>query len=115
MPKASACMRGCVARPINVASPNNCAAPSRGLPHLPTAANGRLSRDRKGDVVLRLKSPYQDGTTHIVMSPLEFMRKRLPCDRCASNHLRHRVGRELEPAALGAESGSVVNAGGAVG
>jgi hypothetical protein len=24
-------------------------------------------------VVLRLKSPYKDGTTHVVMSPLEFM------------------------------------------
>jgi hypothetical protein len=25
--------------------------------------------------VLQLKSPYQDGTTHIVMSPLEFMQR----------------------------------------
>ena len=25
--------------------------------------------------MLRLKSPYQDGTTHIVMSPLEFMQR----------------------------------------
>jgi hypothetical protein len=24
-------------------------------------------------VVLQLKSPYHDGTTHIVMEPLEFM------------------------------------------
>jgi hypothetical protein len=24
--------------------------------------------------VLQLKSPYHDGTTHIVMAPLEFMR-----------------------------------------
>lgn len=41
----------------------------------PAIANGRLSRNRKGDVVLRLKSPYQDGTTHIVMSPLEFLQR----------------------------------------
>lgn len=27
------------------------------------------------DVVLKLKSPYRDGTTHLVMTPLEFMQK----------------------------------------
>jgi len=26
-------------------------------------------------VVLRLKTPWRDGTTHIVMSPLEFMQR----------------------------------------
>jgi hypothetical protein len=31
--------------------------------------------NRAGDVVLQLKSPYRDGTTHIVMSPLEFMQR----------------------------------------
>ncbi len=35
----------------------------------------RLKRNRASDVVLQLKSPYQDGTTHIVMSPLEFMQR----------------------------------------
>jgi hypothetical protein len=39
----------------------------------PAIANERLTLNRAGDVVLQLKSPYQDGTTHIVMSPLEFM------------------------------------------
>jgi hypothetical protein len=29
----------------------------------------------RGDGVLQLKSPYQDGTTHVVMSPLEFMQR----------------------------------------
>src|SRR4029434_5759656 len=28
-----------------------------------------------GQVVLQLKSPYKDGTTHIVMEPLEFMER----------------------------------------
>ena len=28
-----------------------------------------------GDVVLQLKSPYHDGTTHVVMSPLELMQR----------------------------------------
>ncbi len=41
----------------------------------PTIANERLKRNRAGDVVLQLKSPYQDGTTHILMSPLEFMQR----------------------------------------
>ena len=31
--------------------------------------------NRGGDVVLQLKSPYHDGTTHVVMSPLEFMQR----------------------------------------
>ncbi|MCP3881071.1 MAG: hypothetical protein GY701_22160, partial [Sulfitobacter sp.] len=33
-------------------------------------ANDRLQLNRAGDVVLKLKSPYRDGTTHIVMTPL---------------------------------------------
>ena len=37
----------------------------------PALANDRLTLNSAGDVVLRLKSPYQDGTTHIVMSPLD--------------------------------------------
>ncbi len=41
----------------------------------PAIANERLKLNSAGDVVLRLKSPYQDGTTHIVMSALEFMQR----------------------------------------
>ncbi|MFM7549658.1 MAG: transposase [Cyanobacteriota bacterium] len=41
----------------------------------PALANERLSRNGKGQVVLRLKSPYRDGTTHIVMEPQEFMQR----------------------------------------
>ena len=36
----------------------------------PAIANERLKCNRAGQVVLQLKSPYRDGTTHIVMSPL---------------------------------------------
>ena len=43
----------------------------------PAIANERLKRNRAGQVVLQLKSAFKDGTTHIVMSPLEFM-QRLP-------------------------------------
>ena len=41
----------------------------------PAIANERLTRNRAGDVVLQLKSPYRDGTTHIVLSPFEFMQR----------------------------------------
>jgi Putative transposase len=41
----------------------------------PAIANERLKRNRAGDVVLQLKSAYKDGTTHIVLAPLEFMER----------------------------------------
>ena len=41
----------------------------------PAIANERLKRNRAGDVVLQLKSAFKDGTTHIVISPLEFMQR----------------------------------------
>jgi hypothetical protein len=34
-------------------------------------ANERLKRNRAGRVVLQPKSPYKDGTSHVVMEPLE--------------------------------------------
>jgi len=41
----------------------------------PAIANERLTRNAAGQVVLALKTPYRDGTTHIVMPPLEFMQR----------------------------------------
>ncbi len=41
----------------------------------PAIANERLGCNAKGEVVLQLKSPWRDGTTHIRMSPLEFMQR----------------------------------------
>ena len=41
----------------------------------PAIANERLKRTRAGQIVLQLKSPWRDGTTHIVMSPLQFMQR----------------------------------------
>jgi len=38
-------------------------------------ADERLARNKDGQIVLTLKAPYRDGTTHIVMSPLEFMQR----------------------------------------
>ncbi len=39
----------------------------------PAPANERVQTNAAGQVVLELKSPWRDGTTHLVMSPLEFM------------------------------------------
>jgi Putative transposase len=41
----------------------------------PAIANERLKRNPAGQVVFQLKSPWRDGTTHIVMSPLELMQR----------------------------------------
>ena len=46
-----------------------------------TVANDRLKRNRKGHVVLQLKSPYCDGTTHIVMAPLQRLAALVPRPR----------------------------------
>ena len=35
----------------------------------------RIKVNSNGDVTLKLKSPYRDGTTHLVMTGLEFMQK----------------------------------------
>ena len=41
----------------------------------PALANERVQTNAAGQVVLKLKTPWRDGTTHLVMSPLEFMRR----------------------------------------
>ncbi len=41
----------------------------------PALANERVQCNAAGQVVLKLKTPWRDGTTHIVMSPLEFMQR----------------------------------------
>ncbi|MGH8583107.1 MAG: transposase [Gammaproteobacteria bacterium] len=41
----------------------------------PAIANEQLALNRAAQVVLTLKTPYRDGTTHIVMSPLEFIQR----------------------------------------
>jgi hypothetical protein len=43
----------------------------------PAIANERLKEDAAGNVVLQLKSPWRDGTTHLRMTPLEFMQRLL--------------------------------------
>jgi len=41
----------------------------------PALGHKRLRRTPAGDVVLQLKTPYRDGTTHLVMTPLEFLER----------------------------------------
>ena len=41
----------------------------------PSLANERVQTNAAGQVVLKLKTPWRDGTTHLVMSPLEFMQR----------------------------------------
>ena len=38
-------------------------------------ANERVQTNVAGQVVLKLKTPWRHGTTHLVMSPLEFMQR----------------------------------------
>ena len=41
----------------------------------PALANERLQTNAAGRVVLKLKTPWRDGSTHLVMSPLAFMQR----------------------------------------
>jgi Putative transposase len=41
----------------------------------PALANDRVKINGQGQVELKLKTPWRDGTTHHVMSPLEFMQR----------------------------------------
>ena len=41
----------------------------------PALANGCVQTNAARQVVLKLKTAWHDGTTHLVMSPLEFMQR----------------------------------------
>ncbi len=41
----------------------------------PAISNERLAINRDGNVVLKLKTPWRNGTTHIVLTPMEFMQR----------------------------------------
>ena len=41
----------------------------------PALADERVETNAAGQVVLKLKIPWRDGTTHLMMSPLEFMQR----------------------------------------
>jgi hypothetical protein len=41
----------------------------------PALSGERVQLNAAGQVELKLKTPWRDGTTHLVMSPLEFMQR----------------------------------------
>ena len=41
----------------------------------PAISNERLAINREGNAVLKLKTPWRNGTTHIVLTPMEFMQR----------------------------------------
>jgi hypothetical protein len=41
----------------------------------PALSDERVRLNDAGQVELKLKTPWRDGTTHLVMSPLEFMQR----------------------------------------
>ena len=50
----------------------------------PVLANERGQTNAAGQVVLKLKTPWRDGTTHLVMTPLKFMQRHVECRLCGS-------------------------------
>ena len=61
----------------------------------PAIANERLSTNERGQIVYQFKQPFRNGTTHVVLEPLELM---------AHTHVRHPTGdlRSSKDAALAA-------------
>ena len=53
-------------------SPPDCLSPGSAL------SDERVQLNAAGQVELKLKTPWRDGTTRLVMSPLEFMQRGLP-------------------------------------
>jgi PAS domain S-box-containing protein len=50
----------------------------------PALANKRVQTNAAGQVVLKLKTPWRDGTTHLAMSPLEFIQRHNDWRLCGS-------------------------------
>ena len=85
-PRAGPSMGGVISHPATVSVRHPSAPALTGVaghhPHpvcryitRPDLGHKRVSRTRAGEVVLQLKTPYRDGTTHLVMAPLEFLQR----------------------------------------
>jgi len=84
----------------------------------PALADERVQLNAAGQVELKLKTPWRDGTTHLVMSPLECMQRlaarategRLSCARAtaqaAPDPLPWGAGSEREAALAGGAAGA---------
>ena len=51
----------------------------------PAVASERLSRLPDGRIRYELKTPYRDGTTHVIFAPLDFPQR---CGALAESHRR---------------------------
>ena len=55
----------------------------------PAVSEKRLALTSNGNIRYQLKTPYRDGTTHVIFEPLDFIVKRVfnidieTCERCA--------------------------------
>jgi hypothetical protein len=58
---------------VRVKNGNAFADTSHAQPLQSEGAAFGLSLAKDGNVIAELKSPYSDGTTHVVLSPLEFI------------------------------------------
>ena len=58
----------------------------------PALANERVQTNAAGQVMLKLKTSWRDGTTGLVMSPLEFMQRRIEWQLCGSQICECGVG-----------------------
>ena len=63
------------------------------LHHQAGGIHKRLSLTRNGQVRYELKTPYNDGTTHVIFEPLDFTAPAHPCARgiSASMHVISRL------------------------
>jgi len=78
----------------------------------PALANERVQTNAAGQVVLKLKTAWRDGTTHLVMSPLEFMQRLVALVPRPRLHLIRFHG-VLAPNARAARAGGATGARGA--
>jgi hypothetical protein len=53
----------------------------------PALSDERVQLNAAGQVELKLKTPWRDGTTHLVMSPLEFMQRLAALVRWSRQHM----------------------------
>jgi len=51
----------------------------------PALSDERVQLNAAGQVELKLKTPWRDGTTHLVVSPLEFMQRLAAVNQPAAN------------------------------
>ena len=65
----------------------------------PTLANEHVQANAAGQVVLKVKTPWRDGTTHLDMSPLEFTRRLAALVPWPRLHLTGSPDSRLSPAA----------------